>query len=248
MIIFNEKRFLGGRVSICILTKNIARHQTFILLHKIYEWIAKLYASLKKKLNFETILTGVFLPIFFQNSRFRALFLGIFFKVDVLHASIWYWYSSEHLFYNKIVLGITFCIHICLEIPKLKSSEKSWKCTTPTLDYRLYFKNKPDINPFFYWYIFSKGLSFTPQKLKKIWMLWHMVQLYLFMYKRSLFLFFLTKKLKKVHEDTYLNPMHPHGPIIWTILVITLSLPNGPFTEGHMGVIFFREPSKIVSF
>ena len=167
MIIFNEKRFLGGRVSICILTKNIARHQTFILLHKIYEWIAKLYASFKKNLNFETILTGVFLPIFFQNSRFRALFLGIFFKVDVLHASIWYRYSSEHLFHNKIILGITFCIHICFEIPKLKSSEKSWKCTTPTLENRLYFKNKRGMTPFFWLNYLLKRIVFHHKKFLK---------------------------------------------------------------------------------
>ena len=104
---------------------------------------------------------GFFYRFPFKTVVSEHCFGALFFKVDVLHASIWYWYSSEHLFYNKIILGITFCIHICFEIPNLKSSEKSWKCTTPTLNYRLYFKNEHGMNPFFDWIVFPKELSFT---------------------------------------------------------------------------------------
>ena len=112
---------------------------------------------------------GFFYRFPFKTVVSEHCFGALFFKVDVLHASIWYWYSSEHLFYNKIILGITFCIHICFEIPKLKSSEKSWKCTTPTLENRLYFKNKRGMTPFFWLNYLLKRIVFHHKKFKKKW-------------------------------------------------------------------------------
>ena len=110
---------------------------------------------------------GFFYRFPFKTVVSEHCFGALFFKVDVLHASIWYWYSSEHLFYNKIILGITFCIHICFEIPKLKSSEKSWKCTTPTLENRLYFKNKRGMTPFFWLNYLLKRIVFHHKKFQK---------------------------------------------------------------------------------
>ena len=88
MIIFKEKRFLGGRVSICILTKK--KNRPALGLYNFKEDERKNYQALYKFIKRTECWVSFdrgFSCDFQSKQSFQSAVLGLFdIKVDVLHA------------------------------------------------------------------------------------------------------------------------------------------------------------------